>query len=229
MASDPIRVPESLRLTSERLNASFRAAKADHISGQFTRMRLPTDWVRLSEQLARVVMNEDLGPRIKQQVALARSSGTLPRLAEQWTRIDTDHLQRVMAQTAPHLRFVGEDIRRALGPLTAHREALRVAVDWAALDVATVQFEEASRYADEAGPRPEGPKPLGWWLASRPVRSQLELLIAALAALEAIGGFVEELTGEGMPPEVRAATAMVVAVAAFLLLWLDGESPRARQ
>ena len=62
---------------------------------------------------------------------------------------------------------------------------------------------------------------------TRTVRSQLELLLAALAALEAIGGFIEELTGEAVPPEVRAGTAMVVAVAAFLLVWLDHESPRA--
>lgn len=53
------------------------------------------------------------------------------------------------------------------------------------------------------------------------------ILIAALAALEAIGGFIEELTGEAVPPAVRAGTAMVVAVAAFLLVWIDHESPRA--
>jgi hypothetical protein len=228
MASDPIRVPESLRLTSERLHASVGAAKRlDHISAQFSRIRLPAEWARISEQVAKVVSTDDLGCRISQQVALAQASGTLPRLAEQWARIDADHLERITAQTTPHLRAVGEQVRRAFEPAMTRAAGRRVAVDWPALEVATIQFEDAARDADDAGPRPEVSASLGWWLASRTVRSQLELLIAALAALEAIGGFIEELTGEGVPPAVRAGTAMVVAVAAFLLVWLDHESPRA--
>jgi len=225
MSSDPIRIPEPLRLTSERLHASVRAAKGvDHISAQFSRIRLPADWARISERVARVVSNDDFGSRISQQVALAQASGTLPRLAEQWARMDADHIERITAQTTPHLRAVGEQVRRAFGPAMTRAAGLSVAVDWPALEVATIQFEDAARDADDAGPRPEAAAPLGWWLASRAVRSQLELLIAALAALEAIGGFIEEFTGEGVPPAVRAGTVMVVAVAAFLLLWLDHES-----
>jgi hypothetical protein len=93
-----------------------------------------------------------------------------------------------------------------------------------ALDTAARRLEDQMREAEAEGPQRAQPMSLGWWLASRPLLVQLELLSLALAVLAAFSEVVEDVSGEDIPDPLQSTTALLFAMTAFLLAWIHERS-----
>ena len=245
VAPDPHRPSESWRRVADRLR-TIDTTVLDRVRRQLEMSDLParlaqasqpsvvsamSDAIRRANEqslkaLTGGVMGENLR-RLQEQVARTQSTGSLARFAERMARANTVEVQRLTAQiTLPYsnqqLRAMGGQVSRAYRLDLESLRALQTDIDWSSLEAAAQDFEVETKEAETAGPQPEEPAALAWWLASRQDRVQLALLLQALQIINAIGpSVVEEMTGEEVPESVRVATTTVLAIATFLLMWID--------
>jgi hypothetical protein len=137
------------------------------------------------------------------------------RLAQPYSH---DRLREIVAQFSG--AYAHEQIMRTLRESVA---SVRPSI-LEALETAARGLEDQMREAEAEGPQPAQPMSLGWWLASRPLLVQLELLSLALAVLAAFSEVVEDVSGEDIPDPLQSTTALLFAMTAFLLAWIHERS-----